>query len=143
MTGRSYKTYTIGVPFTADENSLERIALGGSVNLDKFTDETKFGKAGSRTIPCGTVVKRDADNRLIPADGSEKPGEAFLMASDIVENGQVLRGSDLTTGLYAGGVFYEDKLPGSQGGKLDAALKTALGPKFTFQQAQGSLIIKE
>lgn len=143
MIGRTVRNFGAGVKFTADENSLERLGLGGSVNLDKFTDEAKFGKAGSRIIPAGTIVKRDTDNRLIPADGTEAAGTAFAMASEIVENARTLRGSDLTTGLYAGGVFYEDKMPDAQAGALAAGLKAALGPKFTFQQAQGSLIIKE
>jgi hypothetical protein len=132
---RTSKTYTIGVKFTADERSLQRLGLGGTVKFAAFTDAA-FGSAGSRMIPAGTCVKRDTDNTLIPAaDGAA--GSAFLMASDVVENAAVLRGSDATTGLYAGGVFYEDKLPQS----LTAAQKTALGPKFTFQKGQGSLII--
>lgn len=135
------RTYDLGVKFTADENSLERIALGGSVNLDKFTDP-KFTVDGRKAIPAGTAVKRDTDNRLIPAAGGEAAGTVFLMASDVVD-GDIKRGSDLTTGLYVGGVYYEDRLPDAQGGTLPAGLKSALGPKFTFQKAQGSLVIKE
>ena len=134
-------TLSLGVLFTADENSLERLALGASVNLDKFTSP-KFTVDGKKVIPAGTIVKRDTDNRLIPADGSEAPGTAFVMASDVVDS-DIKRGSDKTTGLYAGGVFYEDKLPDAQAGALSAGLKAALGPKFTFQKSQGSLIVRE
>lgn len=141
---RVTKTYTIGVKFTADEMSLARLALGGTVNPAKFT-AAKFGTAGNRIIPAGTVVVRDTDNRLIPAAGTEGIGKAFIMASDVVENTAVQRGSDLTTGLYAGGVFYEDKMPDAAGtpAVLTAELKTALGPKFTFQKSQGSLVFSE
>lgn len=135
------KSYTLGVQFTADESSLERIALGGTVNLDKFTD-AKFTVDGHKVIPAGTVVKRDADNRIIPATGTEPAGSAFLMASDVI-NGEIKRNSSKTTGLYVGGVYYEDRLPDAVGGTLAAGLKTALGPKFTFQKSQGSLIVTQ
>lgn len=133
--------YTLGVPFTADENSLERIALGGTVNLDKFTD-ARYGTAGSKVIPAGTLVIRDTDNRLIPFTGTPTAGNVFIMASDVVE-GTINRNARLTTGLYAGGVFYEDKLPDATAGTLTAAMKTGLGPKFTFQKSQGSLVITQ
>lgn len=136
------REYGLGVKFTADENSLERIALGGRVNPDKFTDP-KFTVDGRKVIPAGTAVKRDTDNTLIPAAGGESAGTVFLMASDVVVGGDIKRGSDLTTGLYAGGVYYEDRLPDAQDGTLPANLKTCLGPKFTFQKSQGSLVVKE
>ena len=135
------REYTLGVQFTADENSLERLALGAAVNLDKFT-YPKFTVDGKKVIPAGTVVTRDTDNRVIPAKGTESAGAAFLTASDVVD-GDIKRGSDKTTGLYVGGVFYEDRLPDAQAGALAAGLKTALGPKFTLQKAQGSLVVKE
>lgn len=133
------RTYSIGVRFTADEQSLERIALGGTIKLSAFTDAS-FGTAGQRVIPAGTPVKRDADKTLIPAVGTEPAGTVFLTASDVVENADIGRGSDRTTGLYAGGVFFEDKLPGAA---LTAGMKTALGPKFTFQNGQGSLVVTD
>lgn len=133
------RTYSIGVRFTADENSLQRIAMGGTVKMAAFTDAS-FGTAGQRIIPAGTLVKRDADKTLIPAVGNEAAGTVYITASDVVENPDLGRGSDLTTGLYAGGVFYEDKLPG---GVPAAGFKTALGPKFTFQSAQGSLVVTD
>lgn len=133
------KTYGVGINFTADESSLSRIAMGGTVKLAAFT-AAKFGQAGNRVIPAGTVVKRDADNSIIPADGSEAAGTAYIMASEVVENPRILQGSDLTTGLYAGGIFYEDRLPDATAGSLSAGLKTALGPTFRFQKAQGSLV---
>ncbi|MFB9991231.1 hypothetical protein ACFFLM_04440 [Deinococcus oregonensis] len=134
------QTFGLGVRFTADENSLERLALGGTVKWSAFTDAA-FGTAGQRVIPAGTVVKRDVDKQLIPVPGntSDAAGTAFLTASDIVENPAIKRGSDKTTGLYAGGVYYDDRLPQT----LTAGQKTALGPKFTFQKAQGALVITE
>lgn len=133
--------YIIGVQFTADEGSLERIAGGATVNPEKFTDP-KFTRDGVKVIPAGTIVKRDTDNRVIPVAGTEQGG-AFVMASDVVVGGKVQRNSPLTTGLYAGGVFFEDKLPDAQAGALSAGLKTALGPKFTLQKSQGSLIVRQ
>ncbi|AZI41866.1 hypothetical protein EHF33_03120 [Deinococcus psychrotolerans] len=141
---RTVTTYGLGVKFTADEQSLQRIAMGGTIKLASFTD-AKFGTAGNRVIPAGTVVIRDTDKSLIPAAGTEAAGKAFLMASDIVEAPVpgTSRGSDLTTGLYAGGVIYEDQLPDATGTPkvLSAGLKTALGSNFIFQASQGSLIV--
>ncbi|WP_161883856.1 hypothetical protein [Deinococcus alpinitundrae] len=143
---RTVTTYGLGVKFTADEQSLQRIALGGTVKLASFTD-AKFGTAGSRVIPAGTIVTRDTDKTLIPAAGTEAAGKAFLMASDVVENPLpgTGRGSDLTTGLYAGGVIYEDQLPDATGTPkvLSSGLKTALGTNFIYQASQGSLVVTE
>ncbi len=140
---RTTTRYGFGVKFTADENSLQRIALGGTVKLAAFTD-AKFGTAGQRVIPAGTAVKRDTDKQLIPADGT---GPAYLMASDVVEAPLpgMGRGSDLTTGLYAGGVIYEDQLPDATGTPkvLAAGIKTALGTNFIWQVSQGSLVVTE
>lgn len=142
MPPRTYTTYSLGVKFTADEASLQRLALGGTVKLAAFTDP-KYGVAGQRTIPAGTAVKRDTDLTLIPATITDPAGTAFLMASDVIENPLpgASRGSDLTTGLYAGGVIYEDKLPDATAGVLAAGLKTALGTNFIFQKSQGSLVV--
>ena len=134
------RTYSVGVRFTADENSLQRLALGGTIKMSAFTDTNAYGAAGQRVIPAGTLVKRDADKTLIPAVGTEPAGTVFITASDVVENPSIGRGSDLTTGLYVGGVIYEDKLPA---GVPAAGFKTALGTKFTFQTAQGSLVVTE
>lgn len=133
------KTYSLGVPFVADEQSVERIALGGTIKWSAFTDAI-FGSAGTRVIPAGTPVKRDTDKQLIPVLGTTTDTSgAYLTASDVVENPQIRRGSDRTTGLYAGGVYYDDKLPQT----LTAAQKTALGLKFTWQKAQGPLVVTE
>lgn len=131
------RSFLAGTQFIADEHSISRIAMGGRIKFASFTDAS-FGTAGKRVIPAGTIVKRDTDNQLIPAaDGPA--GTAFLTISDALEDAFIKRGSDATTGLLAGGVFYEDKLP-----KAPTALqKTALGPKFTFQKSQGNLIITQ
>ncbi len=143
--GRSETSFALGIKFTADENSLMRIALGGTVKLASFTDTTRFGTAGQRVIPAGTVVKRDTDNTLIPSTTSDAAGTCYLTATDVVEAplpGQ-MRGSDLTTGLLAGGVIYEDKLPDATGTPrvLASGFKTALGANFVWQKSQGSLVV--
>jgi len=140
MTGPS-KDYSLGVKFTADETGMQRIPLGGTIKFAAFTDVAKFGAAGSRVIPAGTPVKRDADNTLIPADGTEAAGTAFLTATTVVENPAILRGSSLTTGLYAGGPVYEARIVGAVAGALPAGLKTALGPNFIYAKTQGSLVV--
>lgn len=144
---RTETRYGLGVRFTADENSLMRVAMGGTVKLSAFTD-TKFGASGApRTIKAGTLVKRDTDKTLIPATTTDAAGTVFIMASDVVEATLpgMGRGSDLTTGLYAGGVFYEDQLPDASGSPatLASGYKTALGSNFVFQTSQGSLLVTE
>lgn len=136
-----YNEYELGVKFTADETGMQRAALGGTVKWDAFTDEAKYGKAGSRTIKPGTPVKRDTDKTLIPADGSEAAGEAMLTASTIAENPAIRRGSSNTTGLYVGGPVYEARIVGAVDGVLPAGLKTALGPNFIYVPTQGNLIV--
>lgn len=133
--------YELGVKFTADETGMQRAALGGTVKWEAFADEAKFGKAGQRVIKPGTPVKRDADKKLIPADGTEAAGTAFLTASTVVENPTIRRGSSNTTGLYVGGPVYEARIVGAVDGALPAGLKTALGPNFIYVPTQGNLIV--
>jgi hypothetical protein len=119
------------IKFVADEKTAQRLALGASIDWTTFTD-AKFGMAGTRFVPAGTVVEIGA-NGLAPADGT---GAAYLTAGDLVENPTFKIGGDNSTGLYAGGVFFENFLPDADTitGLLPDALKTELGAKFTFQQ---------
>lgn len=133
---RTVTNYSAGIRFIADVDSMDALAGGASVNLAAFTD-AKFGTAGSRFIPAGTAVKLDGTGLAIPADAT---GPAYLTASDVLENPFFLRGSDYTTGLYVGGVVYEDKLTDVDGtNKLPAPIKAALGVKFTYQVSPGVL----
>lgn len=143
MTGPSTKNYDLGVKFTADETGMQRAPLGGTIKFAAFTDAATFGAAGSRVIPAGTPVKRDADNTLIPAAGNEAAGAAFLTATTVVENPAILRGSSRTTGLYVGGPVYEARIVGAVAGVLPAGLKTALGPNFIYVKAQGTLVVTQ
>lgn len=135
--------YDLGIKFTADETGMQRVPLGGRIKFTAFTDAARFGAAGSRTIPAGTPVKRDTDQTLIPADGTEAAGTAFLTATTVVENPAILRGSSKTTGLYCGGPVYEARINGAVAGTLAAGLKTALGPNFIYVKTQGSLVVAQ
>ena len=134
---RITQTYSTGLRFIANVDSMDALAGGATVNIPAFTD-AKFGVAGQRLIPAGTAVKLDpVTGFAIPADAT---GPAFLMASDVVENAFFLRGSDGTTGLYAGGIVYENELIDAVANVLPAPIKAALGPKFTFQNSPGAIV---
>lgn len=134
------KDYDLGIKFTADETGMQRAPLGGRIKFAAFTD-AKYGTAGQRAVRAGTPVKRDTDNTLIPADGTEGAGTAMLTATTVVENPDILRGSSLTTGLYVGGPVYESRVTGAVNGVLPAGLKTALGTNFIWVKTQGKLVV--
>jgi hypothetical protein len=136
--GRNTLTYTTGIKFVADESSTSLLASGATIDLTSFTD-AKYGAAGSRYIPAGTVVSIVA-GLAVTYTGT---GQGYVMASDIVENPLFYRGSDYTTGLYVGGVFFEDRMPDSSGSPavLSSAIKTGLGSKFFFQSSPGALVV--
>lgn len=134
------RDYDLGIKFTADETGMQRVPLGGRIKFSAFTD-ARFGTAGQRVIPAGTPVKRDTDNTLIPASATDAAGTAFLTATTVVENPDILRGSSQTTGLYCGGPVYEARINGAVNGVLPAGLKTALGTNFIYVRTQGSLIV--
>ncbi|WP_407543786.1 hypothetical protein Q0M94_28300 (plasmid) [Deinococcus radiomollis] len=134
--GRNTQTYTVGIKFVADEASTMLIASGATVDLTSFTS-ANYGNPGQRYIPAGTAVSI-VNGLAVNYTGT---GTAYLMASDIVENPLFPRGSDLTTGLYAGGVFFEDRLPDAVAGSLPAAIKTGLGSNFVFQSSPGALVV--
>lgn len=137
------KNYELGVKFTADETGMQRVPLGGRIKFAAFLNVALFGAAGTRVIPAGTPVKRDVDNTLIPADGTEPAGTAFLTATTVVENPDIGRGSSNTTGLYAGGPVYEARVIGAVNGVLPAGLKTALGGNFIWVKTQGALVVAQ
>ena len=135
--GRTLATYSVGVKFVADEASTMLLAIGGTIDWTSFTDATKFGVAGKRFIPAGTAVAITA-GKVVATDSIKA---TYLMASDVLEIPLFYRGSDDTTGLYAGGIFFEDRLPDSVAGVLTAGMKTAMGSNFVFLQSPGLLIV--
>ena len=133
---RTVTNYSAGIRFIADVDSMDALAGGCTLNIAAFTD-AKFGAAGQRYIPAGTAVKLDGNGLGVPADAT---GPAYITASDVLENGFFLRGSDTTTGLYVGGVVYQDRLfDADNTGALPAPIKAALGVKFTYQTSPGVL----
>ena len=134
--GRNTQTYQIGLRFVADEETAMLMAVGATIDWTSFTDP-KYGTSGRRFIPAGTAVAITAGKAVV-TDGIKT---TYLMASDIVENPLFYRGSDDTTGLYAGGIFFEDRLPDSVGGFLVAGTKTALGSNFVFVASPGQLVV--
>ena len=134
--GRTLNTYSVGVKFVADEDSTMLLAIGATVNIAAFTDP-KYGTAGKRFIPAGTAVVITA-GLVVPTDNVKT---TYLTASDIVENPLFYRGSDDTTGLYAGGIFFEDRLPDAVSNLLPAATKTAMGSNFVFIQSPGLMVV--
>ena len=134
--GRTLATYSVGVKFVADEDSTMLLAMGATVDWTSFTDP-KYGTVGKRFIPAGTAVAITA-GKLVVTDNIKT---TYLMASDVIENPLFYRGSDDTSGLYAGGIFFEDRLPDSTAGFLAAGTKTAMGSNFVFQQSAGLLVV--
>ena len=134
--GRTTQTYTIGVRFVADEESTMMMAVGATIDWTSFTDP-KYGTTGRRFIPAGTAVAITAGKAVV----TDSIKQTFLMASDVVENPLFYRGSDDTTGLYAGGIFFQDRLPDSVGGVLPAGMVTALGVNFVFASSPGQLVV--
>ena len=136
--GRNTLTLTTGIKFVADEASTGLLASGATIDLTSFTG-AQYGAAGSRYIPAGTVVSI-VNGLAVTYTGT---GQAYIMASDIVENPLFYRGSDYTTGLYASGIFFEDRMPDASGSPavLSSAIKTGLGNRFTFQSSPGALVI--
>ena len=134
--GRTFATYSVGIRFVADEESTMLLAIGATIDWTSFTDP-KFGTSGRRFIPAGTAVAITAGKAVV-TDGIK---QTFLMASAIVENPLFYRGSDDTTGLYAGGVFFQDRLPDSVAGVLPAGTVTALGSNFVLITSPGLLVV--
>ena len=134
--GRTLATYSVGVKFVADEDSTMLLAIGGTIDWTSFTDP-KYGTVGKRFIPAGTAVAITA-GKIVVTDNIKV---TYLMASDIIENPLIYRGSDDTTGLYAGGIFFEDRLPDSVAGVLTAGTKTAMGSNFVFMASPGLLVV--
>ena len=134
--GRNTQTYTIGVRFVADEESTMMMAVGATIDWNSFTDP-KYGTSGRRFIPAGTAVVITAGKAVVT--DNIKP--TYLMASDVVETPLFYRGSDDTTGLYAGGIFFSDRLPDSVAGVLPAATVTAMGVNFVLVQSPGQLVV--
>ena len=134
--GRTFATYSVGIRVIADEDSIMLLGLGATVDWASFTDP-KFGTAGRRFIPAGTAVAITA-GKIVVTDGIKT---TYLMMSDVVESPLFFRGSDDTSGLIAGGVIWEDRLPDSTAGLLPAGTKTAMGTNFVLTQSPGLLVV--
>lgn len=127
-------TTNLGLPaFIADPKSINLWGSGAQVNWALFTDTTKFGVAGVRKIPAGTVVAIGATGLIVPAaaDGSNAP--FFLMRTDAEEDSRVAALSGY--GVITAGNVYETLLPDASGSPrvLTANQKTGLGPRFVLQ----------
>ena len=108
-----------------------RVIDGGTTDATEPTWPTIEGQ----TVTNGGVTFADVPNPSVPDD----VGRAYLMASDSIEpaGSFFLTSGQGTTGLYAGGVFYEDLLPDADPltHKLPAALRSALGPLFVLTES--------
>lgn len=123
----------LGVPaFIADPHSVTLFGTGAQLDFTTFTDATKFGVAGKRKIPAGTVVELNASGvAVFPTGTANTP--TYLLRSDAEEDSRVAARSGF--GLMTGGNVYETLLPDATGNPrvLTPAFKTALGPRFHFQ----------
>ena len=108
-----------------------RVVDGGTTDATEPTWPTREGQ----TVTNGGVTFADVPNPSVPDD----VGRAYLMASDSIEpaGSFFLTSGQGTTGLYSGGVFYEDLLPDADPltHELPAALKSALGPLFVLTRS--------
>lgn len=124
------KKVSLSMPhWIGDYNTLGFHNAGAPVNWAAFTD-AKFGAAGKRRIPSGTVVQL--------VNGKIEPGitvgqQAYLLYADTAEDVAALGASG--HGLVTGGNVREAWLPDASGSPriLTAAQKTALGARFYFQ----------
>ncbi|WP_295818884.1 hypothetical protein [uncultured Deinococcus sp.] len=130
------KTY--GLPaFVADRATMNTFGTGVQIDFSKFTD-AKYGVAGKRRVPAGTVIEPVTDvgaPAYLCGPASGTAGKlALLLKTDAEEDSKV----DALTGYgaYAAGVVYETLLPDASGAPrvLSAALKTQLGARWTFMK---------
>lgn len=122
------KKYSGTLPhWIADYNSLAFYGAGAPVNFAAFTD-AKYGTAGKRRIPSGTVVHL-TNGKIEPGAGTAN--ETYILFADVAEDVAALGVSG--HGIVTGGNVREAFLPDAAAGVLPAALKTALGVRFHFQ----------
>ena len=113
---RTEYTFSLGLKFIADDNSVIRYGGGASIDWTAFP---------SGVIPAGTAVELSATG-IVPAAGVNT---AYLVAADCVKAGAILPGSSDATGLIAGGQIREAALPAP----LTTEVKAALGVRFGYQ----------
>lgn len=121
--------------FVAARDSMETFGTGVQLDFSKFVD-AKFGTAGTRKIPAGTVIEPTGEAgkpAYLCGPASGTAGKlALILKTDAEEDSR----ADAATGYgaYSGGVVYETLLPDASGNPriLSAALKTQLGTYFRF-----------
>lgn len=117
--------------FVADRTGMQTAGTGVQIDFSKFTD-AKYGTAGKRIVPAGTVIE-PADGTMVCGPASGTAGKlALILKSDAEEDSKVAAASGY--GAYSGGPVYETLLPDASGNPrtLSAGLKTQLGARFTF-----------
>jgi len=120
--------------FVADRASMDTYGTGIQLDFSKFTD-AKYGAAGKRIIPAGTVVsptKEAGKPALLCGPGTGTAGDLHLILKTDAEEDSTV---DALTGYgaYSGGVVYETLLPDATGTPrvLPAGIRGQLG-RFTF-----------
>ena len=116
------------VNWIADAHSIMLHGGGAQIDFTTFVD-AKFGTAGTRKIPSGTVCGLNVSGRAIPWT----TGVALLLRSDAYEDSPTAAISGY--GFVTGGNVYEAVLPDAAGTPkvLTAPQKAALGVRFYFQ----------
>lgn len=131
---RTTRNFSLGRKFIADEATKMHYGLGVSVDFAAFTD-ARYGQAGARIIPAGTVVGLNAQGLATVPAADAAPGSLYLLASDALERTEQ-GGSNGQVGLISGAQVYTNFLPDADEGtgELPAALIAGLGPTFRFQR---------
>lgn len=130
------KTFTLGMPaFIADLHSITLWGTGAQIDWTAWTD-AKYGAAGKRKVPAGTVIAFGASGKIVPPTvnaGAVTNGPCYVLRTDIEEDSPVASLSGY--GVITGGNLYETLLPDASGTPrtLAAELKTALGARFVLQ----------
>lgn len=121
--------------FVADRGSTQTFGTGVQIDWTKFTD-AKYGVAGKRSIPAGTILEPVSDAGAPAYLCGPATGTAGKLAVILKTPAQEDSQADARTGYgaYSGGVVYETLLPDATGAPrvLSAALKTQLTSRFTF-----------
>lgn len=127
-----------GLPaFVADRDTAITYGTGIQLDFSKFID-AKYGEAGKRVIPAGTVIEPTSEAgkpALLCVPAAATAGKPALILKETVE--EELAGTT-GHGAWAGGAFYEALLPEASGSPrvLSAAHKTQLGARFAFLPSQ-------
>jgi hypothetical protein len=123
------QNFVLGTPaFIADLHSITLWGTGAQIDWTAFTD-AKYGTAGKRKVPAGTVIEFNGAGKMIPGAS----GPCYLTRTDIEEDSRVAALSGY--GVITGGNVYETLLPDASGSPrvLTSGQKTALGARFVFQ----------